>query len=262
MSKDFPNPATASILRPVQTAGEFYKLAGDFWRAWSREQNGRLLGLNNVAQRMNGGVARLSLSERQKTLMQISAEESTSPETIALSFFRTDVTDGPAAPDQPVFIQGIVSWGAGKSRQSALFDIHRGTRLTLDCSSVEVTALMTTTATIANEVEVGVGCVFGSLVRLRPLTLSIPPANLIAGGAALFIPPPFARDVTVWTPSTSSTYLWRIGKTVGHAPLSSAAGLSGDPARGVMIPNGAESLSITNTSGVAADYQLIWGLDL
>jgi hypothetical protein len=258
------NNPLSPLIHPVSSAAEFYKLAGDFWHAWNRERDGRLLGALNSVQRANGGVGVLSYSRRQVSLVQISAEDTDSPETISLSLFRTDKSV--ARPSAPLFVQALISWGAGKSKQSVLCDFHHGTRLTLDCSSVEVSAILTTAASelTTPDIEVGVGCVYGSLVRLKPLTLTVPSATINAAAFADFAIPPFARAVTIITDSATTSMEWQYTNNVGAAVTLARATLggAGGPPTNLLIPNGSETLRLTNGAAVAGLYQVIWELDL
>lgn len=210
--------------------------------------------LGSVARRENGGRAILSPTKPDARLVSISGGNDPNPYVVSLTLYRRNLTAIPANSNH--LPQARIAWGAGKGAQTALVDFQHGARITLDCSSLTVDALYSSSGTpvIGPDIECFVGVVYGSLgSQLNTLTLgvqSIPGAGPTFAGVPTTLPD-FASEVKIYTDDSGSTFDVILGRNIVAGRVVPESVVSAAPNQWVQIPNGMEFLDIERTAGIA-----------
>jgi hypothetical protein len=208
-----------------------------------------------VARRENGGRAILSPTTLDARLVDISGGNDPNPFVVTISLYRRNLNAVPAGSNH--LPQARITWGAGRAAQSALLDFQHGARVTIDCSSLTVDALYSSSGSpVGPQIECFAGVVYGSLgSQLNTLTMpqqTIPAAGPGAGfaGSPMTLPD-FTSQVKVYADATGSTFNVILGRNIvaGRVVIESVVNVL--PNQYVQIPNGMEFLDIERTAGAA-----------
>jgi hypothetical protein len=185
------------------------------------------------------------------------------PQTTTVNLYRkrlATVAQIPVGADMRIYAE--ISWGAGKSAETALVDFHHGTRITLDASSVVVGYQVRNQSgnpalVFANEIAVSL--VYGHVTGKQA---TFTPDHFAAGAAppGTFRPiPEYARTLLVLSDNpANTTAVVSFSSDAKGTGVQSSVGVPID--QEVSIPNGMEGYAIAFT--IAAEAFPIFGLFL
>lgn len=210
--------------------------------------------LGSVARRENGGRAILSPTKLDARLVDISGGNDPNPYVVTISLYRRNLSAVPANANH--LPQARIAWGAGRAAQSALLDFQHGARVTIDCSSLTVDALYSSTGSpvVGPEIECFAGVVYGSLgSQLNTLTLGQQAVDMVGGGyfGSPVALPDFVGEVKVYSDNSGSTFDVILGRNVVAGRVVPESVVSVAPNTWVQIPNGMEFLDLQRTAGGA-----------
>ena len=209
--------------------------------------------LGSVARRENGGRAILSPTTLDARLVDISGGNDPNPFVVTITLYRRNLTAVPAGSNH--LPQARIAWGAGRAAQSALLDFQHGARVTIDCSSVTVDALYSSSGPpVGPQIECFAGVVYGSLgSQLNTLTTPQQTVDVVGGGFC-GVPvtiPDFASKIMVYADAIGSTFNVILGRNIVAGRVVAESIVSVSPNQYVQIPNGMEFLDIQRTAGAA-----------
>lgn len=215
-------------------------------------------GILDVEQRENSGFAMLApagasgfsapASQVEATLLDLSAKDpSCRPQLITLSFdcVANFVTQILTVPYQ---LYAILFWGTGKGQQQAIIDLKKGTRVTLEATTLMVSARYLTPgssdpARIYPSIGVGCSVVYESMAWMRN-TFTPAPFTLAASAQSAEIPlPPYAREAVLCSSADP------FGAVAPTPTLDFFAGPIFDivaPQKHYLFPGGIEPITIPN----------------
>lgn len=162
-------------------------------------------------------------------------------------------------------IVGVARWGTGAVEHSAEFDWRHGCRVTLGASSLQIAARYDTFDGLAPPAggqiyKAYAGVSFGSYGSAVP-TLTTR-TQLVPSGGPSPVPEPipeFARTVQWWGGIAATTGDINFLDNSGAVVLASRTVLAQEP---LLIPHGAFSVTVTNTSAAPALLGFIFELQL
>jgi len=210
-----------------------------------------LLG-NNIRRRQNGGRKALTsaLANQSQSVLQLSGEASEDPQLVTVCLYRRFPNQATPPLNSNFMLRALIRWGTGKTDQEVLCDYHHGTRITLEASSVDVSAIYLAresgAAVSGPTVEVYAGVVFGAIAsRLNTLTLDTLSLLPATGSGSIAIPS-YARRISFMSRTPGAV----LGVRFYGDALKAVPDLSADVSANVPvdIPNGMEAFSIENIS--------------
>lgn len=240
--------------------------------------------LEAISQRQNGGRAVIAPGGKDARLISISAGADPNPYVVTVCLYRKNLGpialwNPPGSPACNAFPRARITWGSGKTAQSALIDYNHGSRLTLDCSSVTIDAIydnfQDSSPPVGPQIEFFASVVYGSLgSHLTTLTdglyaTTLPLPSFFSSEAAAI--PDFANQLKINCSSASSVFTVTFGSARRDpaAPLGAGvprvfplSSVSTPPNNWLQIPNGSEFVDVIQTAGTVGFVSLQYQLNL
>jgi len=206
-----------------------------------------LLG-KGVRHRQEGGRLQLSPSSANKfeSVLQLSGEAGPDPQLVTVCLYRSFPNQATPPLNSNFMLRARLRWGVGKTDQEVICDYHHGTRITLEASSVSVSAMYLAresgSAIVGPNVELFAGVVYGTIGnKLNTLTLNTY-SLLLATGTGPIALPSYSRRVSFAsrTPGAVLTVAF-YGDALKSVPDFVTSVSANVP---VDIPNGMEAFSL------------------
>jgi len=206
--------------------------------------------LGNIQRRQNGGNQTLSpvVANQPKTVLQLSGEAGADPQLVTVCLYRRFPNQAITPINSNFMLRALIRWGVGKTSQEVLCDYQHGTRITLEASSVDVSAIYlardSSGAVVGPSVEVYAGVVLGPIAsRLNTLTLntvSLLPATE-TGSIAI---PSYAKRISFFSKTPGAVLNTDFYGDTMKAVQDIRVPLS--PNTWIDIPNGMEAFQMSN----------------